>query len=182
LCSRSSSSAGRRTLRLGRVAGHRGPSGELTVRLAVAAAPWAGLRRFEIAIGDRAPESFEAERVRAYKDRLVLKLRGIDDATAAERLRGAVVSAAIADAPPLPAGTHYAGVLAGLAVVDERGRRLGTVAAVIPTGGTDLLLVKRAGDAEELLIPLARSIVRKIDEAGGRIEVRLPDGLEELNR
>jgi ribosomal 30S subunit maturation factor RimM len=38
-----------------------------------------------------------------------------------------------------------------------------------------------AGPAGELLIPLAAEICTRIDTAARRIEVRLPEGLRELN-
>jgi 16S rRNA processing protein RimM len=106
---------------------------------------------------------------------------------AAARLRGAAVRVALEDAPRLPQGTHYVARLVGLAVVDERGRELGAVDAVLVTGGTDLLRVRplqaQAGDERAgLLIPLADRIVLDVDEERARITVRLPAGLEELNR
>jgi 16S rRNA processing protein RimM len=114
-----------------------------------------------------------------------LKLQGLDDPTAAERLRGGAVSVAIEDAPELDDGEHYVDLLAGLDVVDEQGRALGVVAGVQPTGGADLLQVRRPGtqgDDALLLVPMAREIVLEIDEEQRRITVRLPPGLEELNR
>ena len=45
--------------------------------------------------------------------------------------------------------------------------------------GTPILVVDVRG--EELLIPLAEDICRRIDVAGRRIEVVLPEGLRDLN-
>ena len=61
---------------------------------------------------------------------------------------------------------------------------LGRVEGVVVTGGADLLSVRETGAEEddELLIPLVEEIVRKFDEARGRLEVRLPRGLLDLNR
>lgn len=154
----------------------------MTVKVGGEAEPWSGTSRFRIDRGDGTTRFYDAEHVRAYRDRLVLKLRGIDDGNAAEALRGAGVSVALEDAPLLPQGVHYGGALVGLEVIDESDRRLGEVIQVVATRGTELLEVRRAGETETLLIPMAREIVIGIDEERGRIRVRLPEGLEELNR
>jgi 16S rRNA processing protein RimM len=153
----------------------------MTVRVGSEAQLWERTRRFTLERDGRA-ETHEAESVQAYRDRLVLKLRGIDDAGSAAAWRGARVSVAREDAPALGAGRHYVAALIGLEVVTTDGRGLGVVEHVVPTGGADLLQVRRAGDSQEpLLIPMAEEIVRNVDPARGRIEVDLPEGLEDLN-
>ncbi len=144
------------------------------------AAFWERMPRFRIERSNGSAVVYEAQQVRAYRDRLILKLRGVDDAGAAVELRGALVSGAVEDAPELPAGRHYTAALIGMAVVDETGRMLGEVGEVWPTGGTDLLRVV-GREKGEILIPLAGDIVAEINEVERRITVRLPAGLEELN-
>jgi len=172
---------------VGRVSGHRGTAGAITVRAGSEAPLWERTQRFAFE-RDGAVEFHDVEWARAYRDRLVLKLRGIDDAQAAAGLRGARVSVARSDAPCLPPGRHYVAELVGLEVVADGGRVLGVVQGVVATGGTDLLRVARRPPVDspdaagELLIPLAREIVVEVDPARGRIVVDLPEGLEELNR
>lgn len=127
---------------------------------------------------------YDVEHARSYRDRLVIKLSGVDDAGAAKRLRGRRVLAAEEDAPNLEEGTHYAARLVGMEVRDEAGELLGRVRDVMPTGGVDLLVVapEGKGKAEELLIPMAREIVLEVSEDQRRIRVRPPAGLVELNR
>jgi 16S rRNA processing protein RimM len=187
LSSTSSNSPERRYLPIGRVTGHRGGGGEITVKVGGGdAAVWQGLSRFRIGPSGGPVVTYEAREARSYRDRLVLRLRGVDDASAAAAMRGAEVYAAVEDAPVLPDHRHYCAALLGLAVFDETGRELGEVEDVVPTGGTDLLKVRRrdaGGEREgDLLIPMAREIVLEIDERKGRVTVRLPAGLEELNR
>lgn len=143
------------------------------------AAQWVGLCRvwIERPAGSR---MYEVEHDRAYSDRLVLKLRGIDDANAAEDLRGGNVCVLADEAPQLPAGAYYAATLVGMQVEDESGDPLGEVREVLPTGGTDLLVVER-GAGQEALIPLAQDIVIEISTAERRIRVRPPAGLLEVN-
>jgi 16S rRNA processing protein RimM len=169
---------------VGRVAGHRGRDGELTVRdCGESVERWLSVRRVWVERNEEG-RYYEVEHSRCYRDRWVLKLKGIRDGNAAAQLRGSRVLVAREEAPELPGGTHYAADLVGMVVVDESGHRLGRVERLVVTGGTDVLQVRseQDGKGEELLIPLAREFVKKIEEAERRIEVRLPAGLRQLNR
>ncbi|HEX4825693.1 MAG TPA: ribosome maturation factor RimM [Candidatus Polarisedimenticolaceae bacterium] len=163
-------------LLLGRISGHRGLRGEVTLKVVSGRAErWVHLHRALVGGGVRAIAS-----ARAYRDRLVLKFQGVDDANGAEALRGAEVSVPASDLPALPEGEFWAQQLIGLSVVETGGGALGLVEDIVETGGTDLLLVRET-NGDEILVPLASAIVRAVDTAGGRIEVSLPDGLREVN-
>jgi 16S rRNA processing protein RimM len=176
---RSSNSEGDSLLPLGRVTGHRGAKGELTVRLArEEGAHWTALER--VWIGKAGEETvYEIESSRAYRDRLVLKLKGIDGADQAAQLRGMNALVARGEEPDLPENSYYVARLVGMEVWNEAGERLGEVSDVMPTAGADLLLVQRGDD--EVMIPLAKEIVLEVSEEQKRITVRLPDGLLEIN-
>jgi len=171
-----SSGAATAPLAIGRITGFRGNGGEVTLRVASGRAErWVHLRR---AIVDVSPRPIES--ARAYRDRLVLKFAGVDDANQADALTGRVVSVLAEDVPPLPEGEYWASRLIGARVYDSGGAELGVVADVLETGGTGLLEV-RDDAGRETLIPLAREIVVAVDEEARRIEVALPAGLRELN-
>ena len=57
---------------------------------------------------------------------------------------------------------------------------------VVPTGGHDLLVVTGTGNAQgetdEILVPFVPEIVLDVDLEVGRVVLRLPEGLRELNR
>ena len=75
-----------RLLPLGRVSGHRGRTGELTVRIFRGEADhWSEVRRVWVDTGKGESSMFEVEQARAYRDRLVLKLAGVEDPTAADQ-------------------------------------------------------------------------------------------------
>ena len=157
------------------MAGHRGAGGEITVRVASGdAARWIHLR--EVLLEGR---PFRVDHARAYTDRLVLKLAGVENAGAAAGLKGLEAAAPPGEVPILPEGRYWVSRLLGARVADETRGDLGTVEDVVETGGTDLLLV-REGSGRERLVPLAREFVVGIDEAAGTIRVRLPEGLYEL--
>ncbi len=158
----------------------------MTVRVASGeAGRWTAIRRVLVAGPDdeaaQAARDYDVESARAYGDRLVLKLRGIDSASEADRLKGYWILAPGNEVPALPEGVFYVARLVGLEAFGEEGEHLGKVTDVVETGGTDLLVVAGA-DGEELLIPMASSIVLGIDEAAGRLTVRLPEGLREAGR
>lgn len=153
----------------------------MTVRVASGKAErWTGLRSvwIEGRGSGGGPALYDVESARAYRDRLVVKLRGVDDPTAAERLRGAIVAAPEDQIPDLPDGVYYVARLVGLKVRDEEGRALGIVRDVLPTGGVDVLEVEEE-DGKELLVPLAREIVLEVSQEEGFLTVRLPEGLRE---
>ncbi len=173
-------------MRVGRIAGFRGSRGEVTVRVPSGdASRWAGLKRVLLVGppegGTEEPREMEVEAARAYRDRLVLALRGVDGASEAAALRGFFVEAPAGEVPTPPEGTYFVGRLLGLETVDEREGPVGVVADVLETGGVDVLVL-RTEEGAEVLVPLAREIVVSVDERRGRITVRMPEGLSGLNR
>ena len=118
-----------------------------------------------------------------HKDRLLLSLQGIEDRSAAEALRGALLEVDAAAVPPAPEGSYYHYDLVGCCCTDRRAGELGEVAEVVEGGGGDLLRVVRPakGDdpARELLLPFVDAYLAEVDVAGRRILWDLPEGLIE---
>ena len=70
----------------------------------------------------------------------------------------------------------------GCRVVWERkGLEIGTVVEIEPTGGVDVLHVKRPEGKSEILIPLAQEICTRIDLDNRIIVIDPPEELLELN-
>lgn len=177
------SSAESKALVLGRVTGFRGNIGEVTVKVVSGdAARWVHLSRVVLqgagAVGEADPRRVES--ARAYRDRLVLKLAGVDDANGAAELRGIDVLAVAEDVPPLPKDVYWVERLVGTRVMDATLGDIGRVKDVIMAGGADLLLVED-GDGVETLVPLVKEFVTEIDESSGTIRLTLPEGLRGLN-
>jgi 16S rRNA processing protein RimM len=117
---------------------------------------------------------------RPHQGRLLVRLEGVTDRTAAELLRGKVFEAEAADVSDEE--TYYAHELVGMAVVDGGGGELGIVSALIElpgSAGYDLLEVRR-GDGSTWLLPAVDEYVEVQDapEGGERLAViDPPEGL-----
>jgi 16S rRNA processing protein RimM len=116
------------------------------------------------------PRALEVERARPHQARWRVKFAGIDDRTAAEALRGAVLEGEPLGTAP-PEGAYWVHELVGAAVVDRDGTPVGTVEAVQDNPAHDLLVLDSGA-----LVP----VVFIVEQAPGRIVVDLPDGLLDL--
>jgi 16S rRNA processing protein RimM len=130
----------------------------------------------------------EPRRVRVQSCRLspsrggqaIFHFEGSNSIDAARRLTGLQVQVPFTDRAPLPRGTYYLTDLAGCEVW-QGATLLGSVREVQPLGAGTPLLVVETPPGGELLVPLAIEICLRIDEAARRIDVRLPEGLLDLN-
>jgi 16S rRNA processing protein RimM len=100
---------------------------------------------------------------------VVVKLRGIDDRTMAEVVRGCYLEVPEEAVRPLSEGRFYHHQVVGLAVRTASGRGLGTIAEVLERPANDVW-VSRDG-AVEHLIPATRDAVVTVDLAASRVVV-----------
>jgi 16S rRNA processing protein RimM len=123
-----------------------------------------------------------------HKGGVVLHFAGVDSISAAEALAGLTVVIPCSERAALGEDEVYTGDLIGCVLVDvaqgnESGPApvvVGEIEAVDRTAGPVALLVVR-GATGEILIPFAKSYLRKIDLAARRVEMALPEGLVDLN-
>ncbi len=119
-----------------------------------------------------------------HKGGVVLHFAGVDSISAAETLIGMAVAIPTAERAPLPEDEVYIGDLIGCTLVDVAGTAptlVGEIENVDTTAGPAPLLVLR-GSHGEVLVPFAKSYLRKVDLDGKRIEMALPEGLIDLNK
>jgi 16S rRNA processing protein RimM len=122
------------------------------------------------------------ENVWEHQGRLVVKLRGVDSISEAERLRGCDLCIPRERRLPAPEGSYHLPDLIGCRMDDAAsGKVVGVVEGWIETDGPVILEVK-SPVGEEIMVPFARSIVREVDLESRRIRADLPDGLLDLNR
>ncbi len=118
-----------------------------------------------------------------HKGGLVLHFAGVDSIPAAEALTGLIVAVPRAERVALGEDEAYISDLIGCTLVDVAGRQpaaVGMVEDVNRDAGPVALLIVR-GAAGEILIPFAKSYLKKIDLEERRVEMALPEGLIDLN-
>lgn len=125
--------------------------------------------------------SLEIEHVRAGKDMLVARFKGVGDRTAAERLCNLDLYVPRARLPATEAEEFYHADLIGLTAVTADGAELGSVIAVYNFGAGDMLEIRLQAGGQTLLLPFTETAVPGVDIAGGRIVVA-PTSETELSR
>lgn len=124
------------------------------------------------------------------KGRIVLQFEGIDSITGAEAIAGLDLVVPFAERLPLDSESTYISDLVGCTVYDN-GAAIGIIEDVeFPTtsdGSVRLddaapILEVKSVDGDEVLIPFAKEMIQKIDVAQKRIDMKLPDGLIDINR
>lgn len=127
--------------------------------------------------GEQHSGEYIVDSIVPYRGRWTVKLRGVDDMTQAQSLRGCDLCVPLSERPSLAEDEFYLPDLLGCRLVDSvTGEDLGTVEAWQEYGGTPVLV------SGALEIPFARSICVGIDLACRKILVALPEGLKDLNR
>jgi len=122
---------------------------------------------------------FEIETLRAAKDHLVVRLKGIGDRNAAEALRNTDLFVLRDKLPPIEEdGTYYHADLVGMAAVSPEGVPLGNVTAIHNFGAGDLIEIATTAGGEPLLLPFTELVAPKIDTALRQITIVLPSVIE----
>jgi 16S rRNA processing protein RimM len=115
------------------------------------------------------------ESLRPAKDHFVVRLAGVSDRDAAERLTNVKLYVPRERLPaPESADEFYYADLIGLAVIDGSGNDLGTVLAMHNFGAGDLVEIKPANGGVTKLLPFNEATVPVVDLAAGRIVVEPP--------
>jgi 16S rRNA processing protein RimM len=113
-----------------------------------------------------------------HKDYMVLKFAGIDSINDAETLLKCEIQIPAVERAKLEEG-WYVSDLVGC-VVSDQGREIGEVAEVEFGAGEAPLLIVRQGKSEHM-IPLSEPYTKRVDTAGKKIELLLPEGMLEIN-
>lgn len=122
-------------------------------------------------------QRFEIETLRAAKDHLVVRLKGIADRNAAEALRNTLLITDVdPDETPEEPDEYYDHQLVDLDVVTRDGIAVGRIAEISHLPSQDLFIVRRP-DGGEVMIPFVEEIVTEIDLAEQRAVIDPPPGL-----
>ena len=188
---------------IARILRPRGNKGEVLAELVTDfPARLSSLRRLYLRRGKDDPRPFDLKNFwidRNHPENGVFHFAGCASIDDAEKLRGHEIVLPIAERVELPAGKYFVSDLIGCMVfetpaapkklaspaceMENAPRVLGAVRDVFFPGegaiGTPLLQLETPEG--ELLIPLAEDICKRINVAARRIDVTLPEGLQELS-
>ena len=152
---------------IGQISRVRGIRGEmLIVPLTDDPKRFSELKRVLLSRNDNTTE-FEVEQVRVglknrrLKDKVLLKLKGVESPEEAKRLVGSFLEIEKEDLIRLPEGRYFIFDIIGLEVITTENERVGTVREVISLPGNDVYVVQ--GKEKEYDIPAIKEVIRKID-------------------
>ena len=115
------------------------------------------------------PQAYTVISWRQFHNKILLRVAECHDLTQATALRGFEVLVPRWCFPPLPEGEFYWFEIEGLAVYAADGSALGHIAEIIYTGSNDVYVVRH--DADELLVPALKSVIRTIDVTRGEVHL-----------
>ena len=122
---------------------------------------------------------YVVDSTREHSGRLLVRLDGVADRSAADSMRGTLFVVDSVDLPPIEEPDEfYDHQLEGLQVVTTTGTPVGSVAEVLHTAAGELLSVR--SEAGEILVPFVSAIVTSVSLADRTIEIDPPEGLLEL--
>jgi 16S rRNA processing protein RimM len=122
---------------------------------------------------------YVVDSAREHSGRLLVRLDGVADRTAADSMRGTLFLVDSADLPPIEEPDEfYDHQLEGLQVMTTAGTPVGSVAEVLHTAAGELLSVRTEGG--EVLVPFVSAIVTAVSLTDQTIEIDPPEGLLEL--
>ena len=109
------------------------------------------------------------------KERVRLKLEGIDSRSEADSLRNVFLMVPEDTVPPLPEGMYYHYQILDMGVYTVEGEHLGRVTQILATGSNDVYVASHEG--HELLIPAVDEVIVEVDLEEKKMIVDLPEGL-----
>lgn len=117
----------------------------------------------------------EVERVRYFKNLVIVKFKGIDNINEIEKYKGKDLLVTRENAVPLEEGEYYLADIMDAMVYTEDGSLFGTLKDVLETGANLVYVVEHEG--KEVLLPVIASCVKSVDVKEKKIVVHLLKGL-----
>ena len=136
-----------------------------------------------LSVTDFAEERFKKGNTLALFDKKdqfdIIKFKGMYHINAIEKFRDFSLKVAEEDLSDLEEGEFYYHEIIGLEVY-ENDVLLGTIKEILQPGANDVWVVKRKGK-RDLLLPYIPPVVLGIDIEQGRVDVEIPEGLDDEN-
>lgn len=143
---------------LAAIAGAHGLSGEVRLKL-FAESVESLARHRQVRVGEHA---LTLDMVKAAAGDAIARFAEIGDRSAAEALRGALVTVPRAALPPLGEGEYYHSDLLGLPCVAASGTPLGTCVLIENFGAGDIIEIERP-DGTRFMVPVAQAVTIEPD-------------------
>lgn len=121
---------------------------------------------------------YELESSKPHRKQFLIKLRGVDGISEAEKWIGSTLCIAEEALPKLDSGEFYLYQAVGLEVVDLKGEQIGIITRTWATTGGEFYVVQSGN--KELFIPAVKEIIEKVDFTTGKMIINPPDGLLDL--
>lgn len=121
------------------------------------------------------------ERVKFFKNMVILKFKGIDNIDDVQKFRQKELLVTREQAVPLGEDEYFIADLIGLKAVSDEGEELGEITDVLQSAANDVYVIRKKG-AEDLLLPAIKDCVKNVDIEAGEITLHLLPGLREINQ
>lgn len=139
-----------------------------------------GMKLFALPKSEDARRELEVEDLWPHKGLLVLKFRGVDSMSDAERLIGSELQVPAAERADLEPGWSYVSDLIGCSVLDHA-REVGRIEDVQFGAGEAPLLIVADRAGRKFDVPFAEAYLEGVDKAQRQVRMNLPDGMLEIN-
>ena len=118
----------------------------------------------------------EIEEVKYHKNMILLKLKGIENMTFAEKLKGSYIKIHRSEARALEEGEYFIADIIGSEVYTDEGKCLGIVDDIYNSGAQDIYVVKDEL-GKQVLLPSIKDVILNIDIENQKVIVHLLKGL-----
>ena len=118
----------------------------------------------------------EVERVRFFKQMVIVKFKGINNINDIEKYKGKDLLVTRENAVPLEENEYFIYDIMDASVVDEEGKEIGILKEVLTTGANDVYVVKTV-EGKEVLLPVIDGCILDIDIENKVVTAHIMPGL-----
>lgn len=129
-----------------------------------------------IIVYDKKDIEVDIEKVKYFKNMVILKFKGIDHINDAEKYKNCLLKIKREDAKKLDENTYFIADLIGIAVYNEDDKKIGTLVEVFSTGSNDVYVVKDE-NGKQILLPAISAVIKKVDIADEKMIVDISGGI-----
>lgn len=141
-------------------------------------------RRFDdcdevILVTKREQIPLHVERVKYFKNIVILKFKEFDDINQVEQFRKCDLMVTRENAVPLEEGEYFICDIIGAEVVEESGEPIGTIKDVMETGANNVFVIEMP-EGREVLFPSIPQCIKQVDVENKKVVAHIMPGLLDL--